>query len=117
MKGYDRFDALVNTSLKNRFYPVFEKMAKAYLDGSTVEESTQSFAKKFIFGFTEISSSLEAMELAETFIKSAGLENSPTKNTEYLRYHVHAYLQESYILKNRLENYAKKLNRLFKNLS
>ncbi len=78
-----------------------------------VRPTDSAFAIVF-FGFTEISSTLDALTLAETLIGHAPPSTKRVKKSEYLRFLIGAYFQEIYILEQRLTAYAKKIARLYK---
>jgi hypothetical protein len=64
-------------------------------------------------GFTEISNSFEALKLSEVLISIAPPRSKKIQKSEYLKYLVSMYLQEVYILKERLNTYATRIKRLY----
>ena len=64
-------------------------------------------------GFKEISETLEAIQISKTLMAVSPPRSKRVNKGEYIKYIVGAYLQEIYILKERLEAYAKKISRLY----
>ena len=107
--GYAKFEKLMANFAPSFIGPI----AKQKLEDSNFF-STQEGMKFTIFnGFSEISDSLNTLKLIEQFIKI----DPPTENginySNYLTYHVHNYLQEMYILKERLKTYSTKIERKY----
>lgn len=76
--------------------------------------STQTDLNFVIFnGFSEISDSLSTLKLIEKFIKIDPPKEDGINYSNYLTYHVHNYLQEMYILKERLKTYSTKIQKQY----
>ncbi|BCK88443.1 hypothetical protein MIZ01_2247 [Sideroxyarcus emersonii] len=96
--------------------------ASAYLDsaykkkkaGEKFELPTDGHFLTVFYGFTEIQSTLDALALTETLIGLAPPRSKHIDKDCYLKFLVGAYLQEVYILEQRLTTYAKKLSRLYR---
>jgi len=89
--------------------PLYEARKK----GEEANKGKLSFFQKIFYGFTEISGAMESLKLAHTLISLAPPRSKRIKQDEYLKYHINAYLQEVYILKERLNIYATKLKRVY----
>ena len=109
MNGYEKFEKLMAD-----FIPKFmEPIVNQKLEDPDFF-STQSSMEFIIFnGFSEISNSLDTLRLIELFIKTNPPEENGINYSNYLTYHVHNYLQEMYILKERLKTYATKIQRKY----
>ncbi|HIP33552.1 MAG TPA: hypothetical protein EYG89_02200 [Bacteroidia bacterium] len=109
LNGYEKFEKLMAD-----FIPKFvEPIAKQKLEDPSFF-STQNDMEFIIFnGFSEISSSLDTLRLIELFIKTNPPKENGINYSNYLTYHVHNYLQEMYILKERLKTYSKKIQRKY----
>ena len=68
-------------------------------------------------GFTEIGSALETLALTEELLHLAPPRSKRVDKDSYLKFLVGSYLQEMYILEQRLTAYAKKLSRLYRSPS
>ena len=68
-------------------------------------------------GFNEVTSALEALKLLEELLSLAPPRSKRVDKDSYLKFLVGSYLQEMYILEQRLTAYAKKLSRLYRNAS
>jgi hypothetical protein len=82
--------------------------------GETFNRATDPAFETVFYGFTEITNALEALNLTEALIGLAAPRSKRVMKDEYLKFLVGAYLQEVYILEQRLSSYAKKLCRLYK---
>lgn len=65
------------------------------------------------YGFTEIGEALDALKLVQQLIQIAPPRSKHIDKDSYLKFLVGSYLQEMYILEQRLTAYAKKLSRLY----
>ena len=65
------------------------------------------------YGFTEIGEALDALALVEQLLRLAPPRSNRIDKDSYLKFLVGSYLQEMYILEQRLTAYAKKLSRLY----
>ena len=96
--------------------------ASAYLDpafkkqkaGEPYELPTDGQFSSVFYGFTEISAALEGLSLTEVLIGVAPPRAKRIEKDRYLNFLVGAYLQEVYILEQRLTAYAKKISRLYR---
>jgi hypothetical protein len=66
--------------------------------------------------FTELTETVERLDLCLKFINSPMPRRKGVKGDEYLMYHITFYLQEIYILNERFDAYAKSVVRLRKKL-
>jgi len=65
--------------------------------------------------FAEISEAVDNIELCMRFVGARTPKTKGLKLDAYLSYHISFYLQEVYILKERMKKYAKKIMRLRRN--
>jgi len=110
MKGYAR----VEKKLAIWTLGFLKPMMKEIIDGNRPKHPNDNFYETVCLGFTEISESLETLELAHRLVKSAPPKLKDLSKEKYFIYNVNAHLQEVYILKCRLEAYAKSVQRLYK---
>ncbi len=110
MKGYDRYLSVISDWSGEVMKPVYVDRKK----GKKTTIPNEEFFRKIFYGFTEIKDSLESLQLSERLVGSnpPRLKNLPLD--EYLRYHVNAYLQEMYILQQRLSTYTKWIDRVYR---
>lgn len=109
LNGYDKFEKLMADFTADFMKPLVEKK----LDN--MEFSTEQTGIEFIIfnGFTEISNSISTLRLIEKFVGINPPSEEGIDYSNYLIYHVHNYLQEMYILKERLKTYATKIQRKY----
>ena len=96
------------------------KWASAYMKpiidnklGGTLSEPSKHVPFNTIFsGYTEISNTFDALKLSGTLISVAPPRSKKINNDEYIKYLINMYLQDMYILKERLNAYATKLKRM-----
>jgi hypothetical protein len=65
-------------------------------------------------GFTEIGNALDALALVEILLRLAPPRSKRVDKDSYIKFLVGSYLQEMYILEQRLTAYATKLSRLYR---
>ncbi|HSF08064.1 MAG TPA: hypothetical protein VLA60_01545 [Nitrospirales bacterium] len=76
---------------------------------------SEVFFTKLFYGFIEISDSYSCLKDTETYIGSFPYRNAKISQTRYLAYHFENYLNEIYLLKERLRSYLKSIGRQYKN--
>ncbi len=72
------------------------------------------FILKVFNGFTEISDSFDSLKNCEIYIKRVPFPESKVSRVSYLRFVIEGYLNEMYILKERLDAYLKVLQRAYR---
>ena len=95
--------------------------ASSYLDpawkkrkaGESHELPTDTAFSGIFQGFTEIGSALDALKLIEELFRLAPPRSKRIDKDQYLKFLVGSYLQEMYILEQRLAAYATKMSRLY----
>lgn len=107
--GYSRFQSAMSDLSGEYIKPAWE----AKKNGMVLTRPTDSAFDSLFLGFHEISNTVEALHLAEVIVGLAAPRSSKIKKDEYLKFLVGAYLQEVYILEQRLKSYAKKVCRLY----
>lgn len=106
---YEAFQGLMADFAADYLGPSIKKMKS----GTRYSRPTDSQFVTVFYGFTEISSALDALSLTETFVGVAPPRAKHINKDDYLKFLVGAYLQEMYILEQRLTAYAKKISRLY----
>jgi hypothetical protein len=84
--------------------------------GETVELKNQDFFHMIFRGFTEITDTFEALEFSATLLSVASPRSKKVAKEKYIRFVVNTYLQDVYILKERLNTYATKIKRAHKRM-
>ncbi|MCH8171531.1 MAG: hypothetical protein IIB07_10460 [Bacteroidetes bacterium] len=96
-KMWDEFIGIENKSRINRKY-----------------STKELFASNSLFKpFSEIIKSYQSLENIKIYIGSFPYKNKKIKKDEYLRYHLENYLNELYILKNRLIAFVRILSKAY----
>jgi predicted transcriptional regulator with HTH domain len=74
----------------------------------------EELAQKLLFGFSEILESVDNLHNIAVYVRRFPYTNSGVEKGAYLRYHVENYLQELYILKERLKSYLTAIARAYR---
>lgn len=109
VQGFKNFEKLMADFASNFIEPLYKKMQE---NNEMYIEQT-SFEFQIFRGYTEISTSYETLLLIEKFIKINPPDFEGINYSNYLNYHIHNYLQEMYILKERLNSYATIIQRRY----
>ena len=110
--GYKKFEKLMAD-----FAPTFmEPVTRQKMDNENFYIEKTKIEYKLFNGFSEISKSLETLKLIEKFIHINPPQEDEITYANYLTYHIHNYLQEMYICKDRLDRYIKTINEEYKRL-
>lgn len=109
MQGFARYEKLMADWAAGYLMPIY----KAHKNGAPNPPSDHGFFTKIFKGFNEISSTVEALRLAHVFVSLAPPKSRRIDKDKYLKYHVSVYLQEVYILKERLNAYATRVQRAY----
>jgi hypothetical protein len=127
LHGREKFRASVTEEMK----PILEKMATdiaalevmknvifdepgARYMGKTFPPREKSL-HKVLSGFNEIDASFEVLNDVPIYMKRFPPSNSAASKVRFLKYHVGSYLNENYILRERLVAYEKVITRMYKN--
>jgi len=108
MSGYSEYGELMATWASSYMKPIIENHQK----GTLTEPSKHKPFNTIFYGFTEITNTFDALRLSETLISVAPPRSSRISHDEYIKYLINTYLQDVYILKERLNSYATRLKRL-----
>lgn len=108
--GFIRYQKIMADFASEHLTPVVEARKK----GNVLERPNDAAFSTIFQGFIEISVTLDAMHLSGKLIGLAPPRAKSIKKDEYIKFLVGAYLQEIYILEQRLSAYAKKISRLYK---
>jgi hypothetical protein len=113
LQGYDEMLKLMLDFASAYLDPLWKKK-KA---GESYELPTDSQFSAVFYGFNEIESALGALALTEELLRLAPPRSKRIDKDSYLKFLVGSYLQELYILEQRLTAYSKKVSRLYNNPS
>jgi len=107
--GFEKYQKLMVDFAKEFLTPLYEKSQEN--NEMYIEQTSVEF---LIFrGYTEISTSYETLLLIEKFITLYPPNLDGINYSNYLNYHIHNYLQEMYIIKERLNSYATIIQRRY----
>jgi hypothetical protein len=106
---YDQFGSMIADFGAAYIDPAYKRM-KA---GVEYTQPTDSQFAAIFYGFIEISDTLESLSLSERLIGVSPPRAKGIDKDKYLKLLVGTYLQEIYILEQRLTAYAKKISRLY----
>ena len=109
LEGYNRFEKLVADFSPEYLKPFYD----AKLKNENLYPSQKDLEFIIFNGFNEITASLENIKLTLAFISLVPPKSKKINRSDYLKYHIHVYLQEIYILKERLNEYATTLQRRY----
>lgn len=110
LTGYEKFEKLMVD-----FVPTFlEPIAKKKMNDETFYTEQTEIEYVIFNGFSEISKSFDNLRLIEKFVHINPPQEDEINYANYLTYHIHNYLQEMYIFKNRLDTYIKTINEQYK---
>jgi len=110
--GYSKYQKDLLPFIIEYVTPILNERSK----GKIAYRSQGDFSDKITSGFLEISKTFDSLQLSKQFIKIAPPKSKKITKDEYIEYHVQHYLQEVYILKERLVKYAKHIMRIYKNI-
>lgn len=108
MSGYSDYGELMAEWASVYMRPIIENHQK----GTLAEPSKHKSFNTIFYGFTEISNTFEALKLSEVLVSVSPPRSNRINNDEYIKYLINTYLQDAYILKERLNTYATKLKRM-----
>lgn len=108
--GFLRFQRLMADFAQENLDPFLSHLK----EGNVISQPPDKNFTAVFYGFTDISATLDALKLTETLIGLSPPRSSKVNKDDYLKFLVGAYLQEVYILEQRLTAYGKKMSRLYK---
>lgn len=109
IKGFDELQMMMADFASAYLQPAWEKQKAGEKHQLP---SDQQFYEVFE-GFTEITSTLEALTLIEHLIRLLPPKSKRIDKDSYIKFLVGSYLQEMYILEQRLSAYANKISRMY----
>lgn len=108
MAGYEKFQA----AILGRFREILGEMTLAEIEADLAKLWTKHALLGDVFrGFIEIHESYKTLRDIEVYIRRFPYSDTKIQKTRHLRYHIESYLNEMYILKERLEAFAKRMAR------
>lgn len=108
MSGYSDYGVLMAEWASEYMRPIAEN----HKNGILTESSKHIPFNTIFYGFTEISNTFDALRLSEILVSVAPPRSKRINDDEYIKYVINTYLQDVYILKERLNTYATKLKRM-----
>ncbi|WP_185234965.1 hypothetical protein [Teredinibacter franksiae] len=85
-------------------------------NGKEVDLPEREFIDILHHNFYDIMETYEALELSGVLLSVKGPRSNKVSEDKYCRYVINTYLQDMYILKERLNSYATKIKRIHNNL-
>lgn len=110
LQGYLKFQKMIADFGAQYMGPSVE----AYRAGEQMNPDDHSEFISIFKGFTEITATLDALDLIEALIRTAPPRSKKIDKEYYIKFLAGSHLQEVYILNQRLEAYTKKVSRLYK---
>lgn len=107
-QGYNRYLWFITDWSKTLMEPLLHKKMTA----DQLPTETRQLFDTLLRGFTHINDAIRNLRLCRDFVKARAPKRAGLDPTQYLNYHVSFYLQENYVLKERLERYAKQVARI-----
>jgi len=107
--GYENFKNIMGAFLLEIIQDI--DMEEIKKNGGYLEQS--EFQYQLYHEYNEIIMSMDTLNLIEKFISIEPPKEESINYSNYLTYHVHNYLQEMYILKERLKSYATRVKRKY----
>ena len=92
---------------------VTDSIVAAAKASKAIDEYDRKLFNELFLGFTEITDTVDSLELIATLLNVAPPRSKKIDKGIYIKHLVGAYLQEVYILKERLNAYATKVSRLY----
>ena len=89
---------------------------KEITNGEKVDLPERDFIDILYHNFYDIMETYEALELSAVLLSVNGPRSNKVSEDKYCRYVINTYLQDMYILKERLNSYATKIKRVHNNL-
>ncbi|MGE8165201.1 hypothetical protein ACQKRQ_34260 [Paraburkholderia sp. NPDC080076] len=86
---------------------------EAHNNGQRLERSSDDAFESIFRGFTEISYTIDNLRLAGHLVSTSPPRSKNISKNQYINFVIGAYLQEMYILQQRLDAYGKKVSRLY----
>jgi hypothetical protein len=113
---FEDFKSLSDWEQKE-FFSVIEKniIGDGTLNRYIAKTEKSKYLSILYYGFTEIDRTYSNLQDIEGYIKRFPYKNSQINPINYLHYHIGNYLNEIYILENRLIDYPKKIIRFNRN--
>jgi hypothetical protein len=111
MSGFNDYQKLMLEWAKR----ILEPHMDTIMAGKPFENSQEQLMDIIFHGFIDISDTYEALILSETLISVAPPRSKKIEHDKYIKYVVNTYLQDVYILKERLNSYATKIMRIHNN--
>ena len=108
MSGFEDYQKLMADWTKRLLEPHMD----AIKAGKPFVNSQEQLLDTIFNGFIDISDTYEALVLSETLISVAPPRSKKIEHDKYIKYVVNTYLQDVYILKERLNSYATKIMRI-----
>lgn len=107
--AYDELTGLMADFSADYLEPKFKKQQA----GEEHELPTDQTFWDIFKGFTEIGDSLDAIALIEELLRTPPPRRKAVRKDHYIKLLVGSYLQEMYILEQRMSAYGKKISRLY----
>jgi hypothetical protein len=108
MSGFEDYQKLMVEWGKRLLEPHMDTI----MAGKSFENSQEQLLDTIFHGFIDISDTYEALVLSETLVSVAPPRSKKIEHDKYIKYVVNTYLQDVYILKERLNSYATKIKRI-----
>lgn len=109
VSAHDELLALMADFAADYLDPAFKKKQA----GEPHHLPTDTMFEEIFRGFTEIGDSMDTLEMLEELLKAPPSRRKAIRKDRYLKFLIGSYLQEMYILEQRMSGYGKKISRLY----
>lgn len=108
--GFQQFQAMMADFAAEYLKPIVQ----AKKAGEELERATDQMFRDIFSGYTEITATIDALELVETLVSVSPPRSKKIGRDDYIKFLVGSHLQEIYMLEQRMTAYANKISRLYK---
>jgi len=108
--GFERYKADVATFMAEYMAPIL----KPHVKGEHITRPTDHVAEELLYGFGEITEAIDNLEMIKELTRLAPPRSKRIRPDAYLKLQISSYLQEIYILDQRLRSHAAKMCRYYR---
>ncbi|AXF18913.1 hypothetical protein [Paraburkholderia caledonica] len=108
--GFEQFQAMMAEFAAGYLDPVI----KAKQAGKKLERSTDRAFREIFSGYTEITATIDALDLLATLVSVSPPRSKKIGRGDYIKFLVGSHLQEIYMLEQRMTAYAARISRSYK---
>ena len=120
---YDEMSSVLEKDIKRKdtkrdlkqviFNTIFDKKGPRVIS-TTIPDKSLFIGNKLFRGFSEIYTTVESLRNIEKYVRRFPYRDMRISRLDYLKYHIESYLNEVYILKERMVTYNKVIARAYR---